>query len=62
MRNNAQGKCCGTRGSVLAPLVYKGSCRGDKGLKRRDGRRDTPSVCESSRYRQELNNNDTCIT
>ena len=28
----------------------------------KDGRRDTPSLCESSSYRRTLNNNDTCIT
>ena len=32
-----------------------------EGYKRRDGGRDTPSVCESSRYRRALSNNDTCI-
>ena len=44
-----------------SPPSEEGGGTAYKGLKRRDGRRDTPSVCESSRYRRALNNNDTCI-
>ena len=44
------------------PPSEEGGVTAYKGLKRRDGRRDTPSMCESSKYRRVLNNNDTCIT
>ena len=56
-RPQVQGVCRSTSGG------RRGGNGGTayKGLKRRDGRRDTPSVCESSRYRRALNNNDTCI-
>ena len=45
-----------------SPPSEEGGGTAYKGLKRRDGRRDTPSMCESSKYRRVLNNNDTCIT
>ena len=44
------------------PPSEEGGGTAYKGLKRRDGRRDTPSVCKSSRYRRLLNNNETYIT
>ena len=50
--------------SAGAPLPpsEEGGGTAYKGLKRRDGRRDTLSVCESSRYRRVQSQNDTCIT
>ena len=45
-----------------SPPSEEGGGTAYKGLKRRDGRRDTSSVCESSRCRRELIYNDTCIT
>ena len=45
-----------------SPPSEEGGVTAYKGLKRRDGRRDTPSVCEISRCRRELIYNDTCIT
>ena len=44
------------------PPSEEGGGTAYKGLKRRDGRRDTPNMCESSRYRRELIYNDTRIT
>ena len=44
-----------------SPPSEEGGGTAYKGLKCRDGRRDTLSVCESSRYRRALNNNDTYI-
>ena len=43
------------------PPSEEGGGTAYEGLKRRDGRRDTPSMYENSRYRRELNYNDTCI-
>ena len=45
-----------------SPPSEEGGGTAYKGLKRRDGRRDTPSMCESGRYRREPIYNDTCIT
>ena len=45
-----------------SPPSEEGGGTAYKGLKRRDGRRDTPSICESSQHKRTLNNNDTCIT
>ena len=45
-----------------SPPSEEGGGTAYKGLKRRDGRRDTLSICESSRYRRELIYNDTCIS
>ena len=45
-----------------SPPSEEGGGTAYKGLKRRDGRRDTLSVCESSRYRRVQSQNDTCIT
>ena len=45
-----------------SPPSEEGGGTAYKGLKRRDGRRDTPSICESSQHKRTLSNNDTCIT
>ena len=44
-----------------SPPSEEGGGTAYKGLKRRDGRRDTPSVCESTLYRRTQSRNDTCI-
>ena len=56
-------KILSVRGAAapLPPSEEGGGCL-HKGFEQADGRRDTPSVCESSKYRRVLNNNDTCIT
>ena len=44
-----------------SPPSEEGGVTAYKGLKRRDGRRDTPSVCESGKYRRAQNKICICI-
>ena len=48
-------------GAPSPPSEEGGGCL-RKGFEQADGGRDTVSMCENSRYRRALNNNDTCIT
>ena len=59
-RSGTTNLCIGEE--TPSPPSEEGGVTAYKGLKRRDGRRDTPSVCKSSRCRRELIYNDTCIT
>ena len=44
-----------------SPPSEEGGGTAYKGLKRRDGRRDTPSICESTWYRRAQSRNNACI-
>ena len=52
---------CGFAAVAASPPSEEGGGTAYKGLKRRDGRRETQKLCESSRYRRTQSRNDTCI-